>query len=120
MGTEGDSRAGVRRRSLLGRIVIDTRPLKIRDFRRLWLSTGITAMGSQVAAVAAPKQVYDLTGSSGWVGLTGAVGLVSLIVFGLWGGAIADAFDRRTVIIVCGVGVMVTSALLWAQSFVGL
>jgi MFS family permease len=118
VGTEGASPA--RPRSLLRRIVIDTRPLKIKNYRRLWLSTAVTAMGSQLTAVAAPKQVYDLTGSSGWVGLTGAVGLVSLIVFGLWGGAIADAFDRRTVMIVSGVGVAATSALLWVQSFVGL
>jgi MFS family permease len=56
-------------------------------------------------------QVYDVTGSSFWVGLLGAVGLVPLIVFGLWGGAIADAFDRRVLLIG-------SSLLLWACTLV--
>ena len=108
------------RRRLLRGALIDTRPLRIRDYRRLWLSTAITAVGSQLTAVAVPKQVYDLTGSSAWVGLTGAVGLVPLLVFGLWGGAIADAFDRRKVLIASNTGVAVTSALFWLQAFLGM
>lgn len=109
-----------RPRGLLSRALIDTRPLRIREFRRLWASTAITAVGSQLTAVAVPKQIYDLTGSSGWVGLTGAVGLLPLLVFGLWGGAIADAFDRRKVLIISNTGVAVTSALFWLQAFAGL
>ncbi|GGS15527.1 MULTISPECIES: MFS transporter [Actinokineospora] len=109
-----------RPRGFLGRALIDTRPLRIRDYRRLWMSTAITAVGSQLTAVAVPKQIYDLTGSSAWVGLTGAVGLVPLLVFGLWGGAIADAFDRRRVLIISNTGVAVTSGLFWLQAFVGM
>jgi MFS family permease len=105
---------------VLGRIVIDTRPLRIPQYRRLWGSSAVIAVGSQLTAVAVPKQVYDLTHSSGYVGLTGAVGLISLIVFGLWGGAIADAVDRRLLLVVTGVGVAVVSALLWVQAFTGL
>ncbi|GAA4411514.1 MFS transporter [Actinokineospora soli] len=104
----------------LSRALIDLRPLRIRDYRRMWMSTAITAVGSQLTAVAVPKQIYDLTGSSAWVGLTGAVGLVPLLVFGLWGGAIADAFDRRKVLIVSNAGVAVASALFWLQAFIGL
>src|SRR5688572_1513719 len=100
--------------------MIDIRPLRIKDYRRLWATSAVAAIGSQLTAVAVPKQVYDLTGSSGWVGLTGAVGLAALVVFGLWGGAIADAFDRRKVTILSGAGIAATSALLWAQAFVGL
>jgi MFS family permease len=111
-------RRGVRR--LLGHIVIDTRPLRIRDFRRLWLSTAVTSIGSQLTAVAVPKQVYDLTGSSGYVGLTGAVGLAALLIFGLWGGAIADAFDRRRVVLVTNLGIAVVSGLLWLQALTGM
>ncbi|MFC5286991.1 MFS transporter [Actinokineospora guangxiensis] len=108
-----------RPKGLLSRALIDTRPLRIKDYRRLWTSTAITAIGSQLTAVAVPKQIYDLTGSSAWVGLTGAVGLVPLLVFGLWGGAIADAFDRRKVLIISNTGVAVTSALFWLQAFAG-
>ncbi|WP_370444833.1 MFS transporter [Amycolatopsis sp. CA-128772] len=108
-------RSGVRK--LLGRIVVDTRPLKIVAFRRLWLSTVVTAVGTQLTAVAVPKQVFDLTGSSAYVGLTGLVALVPLLIFGLWGGAVADAVDRRKLLFVTNVGVAITSALLWLQAF---
>jgi MFS family permease len=104
-------------RKLLGRIIVDTRPLKIPAFRRLWLSTVVTAVGTQLTAVAVPKQVFDLTGSSAYVGLTGLVALVPLLIFGLWGGAVADAVDRRKLLFVTNVGVAITSALLWLQAF---
>jgi len=99
---------------------MDTRPLRVVAYRRLWLSTAVTAVGSQLTAVAVPKQVYDLTGSSGYVGLAGAVALVPLLVFGLWGGAVADAIDRRTLLLITNSGIAVTSILLWAQAALGL
>jgi len=101
------------------RVAIDTRPLRLPAYRRLWGSTAIVAVGSQFTVVAVPKQIYDLTGSSGYVGLAGAFGLVPLLIFGLWGGALADAFDRRTVILVTNVGVAATSVLFWVQAVVG-
>ncbi|MFD0206529.1 MULTISPECIES: MFS transporter [Saccharothrix] len=103
-------------RRVLGKIAIDTRPLKVVAFRRLWLSTVVTAVGSQLTAVAVPKQVYDLTGSSGWVGVAAGVALVPLLVFGLYGGAIADVVDRRKLLVVTNTGIAVTSVLLWAQA----
>lgn len=110
-------RSGIRR--WLGSIVTDTRPLQVLAFRRLWVSTAVTAIGSQLTSVAVPKQVFDLTGSSGYVGLTGAVAVVPLLIFGLWGGAIADTVDRRSLLLVGNVGIAVVSALLWAQAFFG-
>ncbi|HEX2130542.1 MAG TPA: MFS transporter [Actinophytocola sp.] len=104
----------------VARIAIDTRPLRIPAFRRLWVSTAITAVGSQLTTVAVPKQVFDITGSSGYVGLTGAFGLVPLLVFGLWGGAIADAVDRRTVMLVSNTAIAVTSVLFWVQAALGI
>ena len=108
------------RRRWLGSVLIDTRPLRSPAFRALWVSTAVTAIGSQFSAVAVPKQIYDLTGSSAYVGLTGAVGLIVLIVFGLWGGAIADAADRRTVMAISNLGIVVTTVLLWLQAAAGL
>ncbi|WP_236796997.1 MFS transporter [Amycolatopsis sp. GM8] len=108
--------AGSKRRRF-GNIVIDTQPLRIPAFRRLWIGTAVTAVGSQLTTVAVPKQVFDLTGSSGWVGLTGAVALVPLLVFGLWGGAIADTVDRRKLLLVGNAGIAVVSALLWLQAW---
>ncbi len=98
----------------------DTRPLRIPAFRRLWASTAVTGIGSQLTAVAVPKQVFDITGSSAYVGLTGIVALVPLLVFGLWGGAIADTVDRRKLLLVSNAGVAVISALLWLQAFLGI
>ncbi|WP_229686752.1 MFS transporter [Longimycelium tulufanense] len=101
---------------MLGRLVIDTRPLRYPAYRRLWASTVVTSIGSQLTTVAVPKQIYDLTSSSGYVGLAGVFGLVPLVVFGLWGGAIADAVDRRKLLLVTNAGIAVTSLLFWAQA----
>ncbi|MEJ2853827.1 MULTISPECIES: MFS transporter [unclassified Saccharothrix] len=103
-------------RKLLGKVAIDTRPLKVVAYRRLWLSNVVTAVGSQLTAVAVPKQVYDITGSSGWVGIAAGVALVPLLVFGLWGGAVADVVDRRKLLVVTNIGIAVTSVLLWLQA----
>jgi len=71
-----------------------------------------------VTAVAVAVQTYDVTGSSFWVGMLGGVGLVPLIVFGLWGGAVADSIDRRALLLIgslllwgCTGGLFVQSAL---------
>lgn len=111
--------AGKKRRRL-GSVVIDTEPLRVPAFRRLWVGTAVTAIGSQFTTVAVPKQVFDLTGSSGYVGLTGAVAMVPLLIFGLWGGAIADTVDRRKLLLVGNAGIAVVSALLWLQAWLNI
>lgn len=107
------------KRNRFGKVVIDIQPLRLPAFRRLWIGSAVTAIGSQLTTVAVPKQVFDLTGSSGYVGLTGAVALVPLLVFGLWGGAIADTVDRRKLLIIGNAGIAVVSALLWLQAWLG-
>ena len=99
----------------------DTRPLRTPAYRRLWTAGVITVVGAQLTVVAVPTQIFALTGSSAYVGLTGLFGLVPLVVFGLWGGAIADAVDRRTLLLVTGAGIAVMSLALWviAASGVG-
>lgn len=104
----------------LRRWAMDTRPLRRPAYRRLWTSTIVTAVGSQLTAVAVPKQIYDITGSSAWVGAASLAGLLPLIVFALWGGAIADAMDRRTLLLITNTGIAVTSVLFWAQAAAGL
>ncbi|MGW0475927.1 MFS transporter [Streptomyces coeruleorubidus] len=102
------------------RWAMDTRPLRRPAYRRLWGSTIVTAVGSQLTAVAVPKQIYDITGSSAWVGAASLAGLVPLIVFALWGGAIADSMDRRKLLLITNIGIAVTSLLFWLQAFTGL
>ncbi len=101
------------------RLLADTRPLRNPHFRRLWTANIITVVGAQLTVVAVPAQIYFETGSSAFVGLTGVFGLVPLVVFGLYGGALADVFDRRTLLIVTTVGLIVTSGLFWAQAAAG-
>jgi MFS family permease len=75
--------------------------------------------GIFIVVVAVPAQIYALTGSSAYVGLTGVFGLVPLVVFGLWGGALADHFDRRTLLMVTTTGLIATSAMFWLQAALG-
>lgn len=81
------------------RLAVDTRPLAVPDYRRLWAGQGVSFMGFQLTSVAVSAQVYAITGSSFWVGMLGPANLIPLVVFGLWGGAIADAMDRRRLLI---------------------
>jgi MFS family permease len=97
----------------------DTRPLRGIEFRRLWGAGVVTTIGAQLTVVAVPVQVYNLTQSSGYVGLTGLFGLVPLVVFGLWGGAIADAMDRRTLLLASGAGISLVSLALWVVAASG-
>jgi MFS family permease len=67
-----------------------------------------------------PVQLYALTQNSAYVGLSGLFALVPLIVFGLWGGAWADAMDRRILLIIASCGLALASVLLWAQAVLAL
>ncbi|MFJ4483246.1 MFS transporter [Streptomyces longwoodensis] len=102
------------------RWAMDTRPLRIPAYRRLWTSTIVTAVGSQLTAVAVPKQIYDITGSSAWVGYASLAGLVPMVLFALWGGAVADTVDRRKLLLVTNTGIAVTSVLFWVQAVTSL
>ena len=83
-----------------------------RDFRFLWASGFITYLGSMMTFVALPFQVKQLTGSFVAVGVLGLVQMVPLIVCGLWGGALADRLDRRTMVLITEVGAGLCVALL--------
>ncbi|WP_051967631.1 MFS transporter [Kitasatospora mediocidica] len=99
--------------SLFSRIRPDLTPWRTsRDFRLLWGSGCISSFGSFLTYVAVPLQVKELTGSYLAVGLIGAVELLPLIVFGLWGGALADALDRRKLVLASEAGLGLLIALL--------
>jgi MFS family permease len=101
-------------------VFADTTPLRTPDFRRLWLSGIVTVIGANLTIFAVPVQLYALTQSSAYVGLAGLFALVPLVVFGLWGGAWADAMDRRLLLIIASAGLAVSSILLWVQAALGL
>jgi MFS family permease len=117
---EKDPAAVPRERRGWHRWAMDTRPLRRPAYRRLWSSTIVTAVGSQLTAVAVPKQIYDITHSSAWVGAASLAGLLPLVVFALWGGAVADSMDRRKLLLITNSGIAVTSVLFWLQAATGL
>lgn len=99
---------------------MDTSPLReSKDFTLLFVAGTVFAFGAMITYVAIPYQVYALTGSNFMVGLIGLVELVPLVVFGLWGGALADHFDRRRLLVTCGLGQLVLVGLLALNTFVG-
>ncbi len=112
--------AAATRRSRLRGHAIDTRPLKIGPFRRQVMGQGTSFIGSMLTQVAVPVQVYDLSHSSLEVGLVGLVGFVPLVAFGLWGGAVADAMDRRTLYLISSIASWVMTLGLLMQSVAGL
>ncbi|MBO4258568.1 MFS transporter [Streptomyces griseorubiginosus] len=82
------------------------------DFRRLWVSGAISTFGSFLTFVALPVQLKELTDSTVAVGAIGAVELLPLVLFGLYGGALADALDKRRLIIWTEAGQGLLSAAL--------
>jgi MFS family permease len=104
----------------LRRLAIDTAPLRHPAYRRVFLGNAGSFFGSQLTAVAVPVQMYALTRSSLWVGYLGVAGLVPLLVFALWGGALADVLDRRRLFLVAStINFLVTVGLL-VQALLGM
>jgi len=97
-------------------LLADVTPLRNPDYRRLWTSGIVTVIGGQLTVVAVPLQIFAITQNSAYVGLAGIFGLVPLVVFGLWGGALADVMDRRKLIVITTLGLIGTSILLWLQA----
>ncbi|MFC6236625.1 MFS transporter [Longivirga aurantiaca] len=105
----------------MARLFADLSPLRASaDYRRIILAHGVSNIGQQMTAVAVGIQVYALTQSSLAVGLVGLFQLVPLIGFGLYGGAMSDTHDRRTLGLVAALGLMGCAGILVAQSALGL
>ena len=84
-----------------GRLLADITPLReSRDFRLLFAGQAVSATGSQVTLVAAPIQIFELTGSTLAVGLLGLATLIPLVLGSIVGGALADQYDRRRLLLV--------------------
>jgi MFS family permease len=100
-------------RERLARLRIDTSPLRVSPpFRRFWLGQVVKDLGGQLVAVAIPIQVYQITGSTLLVGLVGFVELLPLLTLTLVGGALADAVERRRLMLLTQLGMAVTGVFL--------
>ncbi|MEY3277963.1 MAG: hypothetical protein RLZZ426_449 [Actinomycetota bacterium] len=98
---------------------IDTSAWKVsKDFRLLFTASAVGMFGSMITYITIPFQVAQITGSYVAVGVIGVIELVPLVVFGIWGGAIADTSNRKTVIIVAEIGLTLLTALLFWNSLI--
>ena len=102
----------------MGKFLADITPLRESPaFRRLWLGTAASAVGSQLTLVAVSLEVYRLTQDSFYVGLLSIFALVPLILGGLLGGSIADAHDRRRVALLASSVLWLTTGCLALQAW---
>ena len=98
-------------------MLLDLSPLRRhRDFRLVFVGQLVSTFGSFITYVALPVQVFELTKSSAAVGLIGSVQLVPLALTALWGGALADALDRRKLLLRCEALMTLGSLALVANS----
>ncbi|MFC8723802.1 MFS transporter [Streptomyces bacillaris] len=103
------------------RIFADLTPLRAYpDYRRLWFGNTVSWIGQGMTALAVSLQVYDITGSAFSVGLIGFCSLVPLVVFGLYGGAVADTVDRRKLGLFSAAGSFSLALVLAAATFAGI
>lgn len=83
----------------MANFAIDLAPLrKSKDFSLLWAAGLISYFGSMITYVAVPFQIKELTDSYVAVAISGLVEIVPLVIFGLYGGVLADALDRKKLI----------------------
>ncbi|HEX5729371.1 MFS transporter [Microbacterium sp.] len=99
---------------------IDLSPFRSSPaFTRMWLGSTLAGLGGQLTLVAIMLHMYDLTGSTFAVAMIAVAGLVPMIVAGLYGGMLADAFDRRLVALIAATVTLASTVLLaalaWAQ-----
>lgn len=99
---------------------IDRRPLAIPAFRRLWIASAVSAIGGSFSLIAVPTQLFTLTGSSAVVGTSATVSLFALVISALWSGALADAMDRRRLLLAGNAGLGLTYSALWLNTILGL
>jgi hypothetical protein len=98
----------------------DVRPLQVSlDYRRLWIGSTVSQLGQQMTAVTIAIQVFAITRSTFAVGLVGLFSLVPLITFGLYGGAFADALDRRKLALAASLGLWLLSIILFVHAALG-
>ena len=95
--------------------VVDVTPWhEVVGYRWLFSGMFFVQAGRQLAIVAVPIQVYALTGSTLKVGLLGLAQLIPLLAVALIGGSLADAFDRRRLLVMAQIGLAATAlGMLW-------
>lgn len=105
-----------RRRGLL----VDISPLRQSPaFARLWIGSSLSGIGAQLTLVAVGLEIYQLTRSTLAVALVGVISLVPMVIAGLYGGMLADAFDRRRVALIAAIVAWLTTGCIALHSYLG-
>ncbi len=98
--------------------MVDLEPARRdRDFRMIWLGQLVSGVGRQVTLVALPLELWQLTRNPLSIGLLAIVQLVPILLFSLGGGTVADAVDRRRLLVATQAGLAACSAALAALAF---
>lgn len=106
--------------SRVRRLLVDITPLRRdRDFRWLWSGQVVNGIGNQITRIALPYQVYVLTGSTLAIAALTLFQLVPILLFALGAGSLADAVDRRKLLMATQAGLMACSAALAALTILG-
>jgi len=105
---------------LIRRLLLDTTPLRRdRDYRWLWSGQVVNGIGNQITRVALPYQVYVLTGSTLAIAALALFQLVPILLFALGAGSLADAVDRRRLLMVTQAGLATCSLALIILALTG-
>ncbi|SDK32648.1 Predicted arabinose efflux permease, MFS family [Nocardioides sp. YR527] len=98
-------------------LLIDITPLRTSPaFRRFFIGRAVSGLGGQISVVAVMYQVWEATHSPFWSGSVALAQLVPMLTIGLWGGAVADRADRRSILLVTNLTQLVLALLLMAQA----
>src|SRR3979409_2042171 len=101
------------KRGWLQMAVVDITPLRRhRDFRLLYIGRSVSFFGSMITVVAFPYQVFQLTHNLLLVWLLGVLEFVAILTFAILGGALADAADRRSMVLLSEAALMGCSLIL--------
>jgi len=105
---------------MTGSHLIDLTPFRRSPaFARLWVGSTLSGLGGQLTIMAVMLHMYQLTSSTFAVSMIAVAGLVPMVLAGIYGGMLADAFDRRTVALIAAtvtfVSTLLLAALAWTQ-----
>ena len=91
--------------ALVRSLLIDLTPIRTsKAYRNLWLGGGLSGIGATLVSIVVALQVYNITGSTLQVGFVGLASFIPLLVLGLYGGSVVDAYDRRKVLVYTQIG----------------
>ncbi len=100
--------------------LIDLTPLKASPaFARMWIGSTLAGIGGQLTIVTVMLHVFELTASTFAVSMIAVAGLLPMVLAGLYGGMLADAFDRRRVALIAATVTFASTALLAALTWTG-